>query len=183
MGIRCLKKSDVVEYRRLRLEALQKAPAAFASSYEEEKKLSLPAFLERLTGESSHTFGAFVKDRLIGILTLLRESRQKQTHQAVLVGMYVSAAYQKQGIGAALVDEAIAFARKARTIRYLKLSVMAGHEAARSLYLSRGFKTFGMEREALYVDGSYLDEEYMVLFLLPAAKGAAPRPIYRQSVQ
>jgi ribosomal protein S18 acetylase RimI-like enzyme len=184
MAIRQLKKSDAGEYRRLRLEALQKAPWAFGSSSDEEKKLPLSAFAHRLAAKDSWVFGAFSKGKLVGILGLNREPRLKRSHQASLVGMYVSTAFQKQGIGAALMDEAIAHARKLGTLRYLKLNVAAENEAARSLYASRGFVIFGVEREALFVGDRYLDEDYMVLRIHPGHRAPAPtRGLYRQSVQ
>jgi RimJ/RimL family protein N-acetyltransferase len=175
MSIRLLKKRDAAEYRRLRLEGLQNAPAAFGSSYAEEKKLPISDFMSRLTAKDAWIFGAFVKGRLVGTLSFVRESRLERAHHATLVGMYVSTAFRKQGLGAALVDEAIAHARKLAAIRYIKLSLMGTNEAARTLYLSRGFRTFGLEREALLVDGHYLDEEYMALKISTAPKKAPGR--------
>jgi ribosomal protein S18 acetylase RimI-like enzyme len=180
MSIRLLKKSDAVAYRGLRLEALQKAPAAFGSSFAEEKKLPMSVFVDRLTSKDIWVFGAFAKGRLAGILSLVRESRQKRSHHATLAGMYVSTAFRKQGLGAALVDEAIAHARKLATIRYIKLSLTGPNEPARALYLSRGFRTFGIEREALLVDGDYLDEEYMALKISRDGKKTAVRPSYTE---
>jgi ribosomal protein S18 acetylase RimI-like enzyme len=175
MSIRLLKKSDAPEYRRLRLEGLQNAPSAFGSSYAEEKKMPMSFFTGRLTSKDIWIFGAFAKGRLVGILGLLRENRVKRSHHATLVGMYVSTAFRKQGLGAALVDEAIAHAHKLGTIRYIKLSLTGTNEAARSLYLSRGFLTFGLEREALLVDGDYLDEEYMAVKISTDHKKATGR--------
>jgi len=39
---------------------------------------------------------------------------------------------------------------------------------ARSLYRSLGFRSFGIEPRALKVDGSYVDQEHMVLEISPA---------------
>jgi ribosomal protein S18 acetylase RimI-like enzyme len=175
MSIRLLKKRDAGEYRRLRLEALQKAPSAFGSSYVEEKKKPMSFFTGRLTSKDIWIFGAFAKGRLVGILGLIRESRLKRSHHATLVGMYVSTTFRKQGLGAALVDEAIAHAHKLGSIRYIKLSLTGTNEAARSLYVSRGFRTFGLEREALLVEDQYLDEEYMAVKISNDDKKAAGR--------
>ncbi len=79
--------------------------------------------------------------------------------------MYVSPEFRGQGIGAALLDESIAHARKLGTVRQLVLAVTASNVAAASLYRSRGFERFGFERDALWVDGAFYDEEHMVLFL------------------
>jgi RimJ/RimL family protein N-acetyltransferase len=183
MAIGQLKKSDAAEYHRLRLEALRKAPWAFGSSYAEEKKLPLAAFVERLSAKDKWIFGAFAKGRLVGVLGLIRESREKRAHHASLVGMYVSTDFQKQGIGAALVDAGIAHARNLGDVRYIKLSVTTGNGAARALYLSRGFETFGVEREALLVDGQYLDEEYMTLRISTGKRVGSSRTIYRRIIQ
>jgi hypothetical protein len=37
--------------------------------------------------------------------------------------------------------------------------------AAVSLYRSRGFERYGLERDALCIDGEYFDEEHLVLFV------------------
>jgi ribosomal protein S18 acetylase RimI-like enzyme len=79
--------------------------------------------------------------------------------------MYVSPEFRGQGFGAALVDEAIAHARRLGTVRQILLSVTANNVAASSLYRSRGFERYGLERDALCVDGTYYDEEQMALYL------------------
>src|ERR1700685_1482525 len=88
--------------------------------------------------------GAFVEDRgLVGILGFAREARVKGGHIASFWGMYVSSEFRGRGIGAALVDDAIAHARKLGSVRQIVLSVTASNEAASSLYRSRGFERYG----------------------------------------
>jgi ribosomal protein S18 acetylase RimI-like enzyme len=169
MTIRKLKIIDAARYRRLRLEALREAPSAFCSSYADEKKRPVSAFAGRLSSRGVSIFGAFDGKTLIGILGLARECREKKAHWASLFGMYVAPPFRRQNVGGALLDHAIADARKTKKIRYLKLSVLSGSKAARALYLSRGFAPFGLERDSLLVDGRYLDEEYMVLKLNSAS--------------
>ncbi len=140
------------------------SPTAFCSSYEEELKFPLSKVVSRLKENS--VFGAYSDDgRLIGILGLIREDREKRAHNASLVGMYVSPAFRRQGVGGALLDHAIQFARQLGGIKTLKLSVMATNREASRLYLSRGFKPYGLEPDALYVGGRYIDEEYLILRL------------------
>ena len=50
-------------------------------------------------------------------------------------------------------------------VRKVQLSVITSQPAARRLYASLGFRSFGIEPRALHVDGRYLDEEYMYLRL------------------
>jgi ribosomal protein S18 acetylase RimI-like enzyme len=119
-------------------------------------------------------FGAFVGDQLAGILAFIRPQRAKLLHGAELAGMYVAPEFRRRGLGGALVDAALAYARSLPGVRQLKLTVNASNLAARSLYQSRGFACVGVEPEALCVDGRYYDEELYVLRLTNAAgPGAA----------
>jgi ribosomal protein S18 acetylase RimI-like enzyme len=169
MTIRFLGSDDLAVYRELRLAGLKESPTAFGSSYLDEVDMPLTEFLLRMRPPDkpdNGIFGAFVEDRgLVGILGFAREHRVKRAHIASLWGMYVSLEFRGQKFGAALVDEAIAHARKLGSVRQIVLSVTASNVAAASLYRSRGFERFGLERDALCVDGKYFDEEHMVLSL------------------
>jgi RimJ/RimL family protein N-acetyltransferase len=169
MDIRFLDPSHLTAYRDLRLAGLRESPTAFGSSFAEEAALPSVEFEARLRPPNrphNGILGALVDDgRLVGVLGFAREYRVKRPHVALAWGMYVSPEFRGQGIGAALLDEAIAHARKVGGIRQLALAVTASNVAAVSLYRSRGFERFGLERDALWVDGAYYDEEHMVLFL------------------
>ena len=169
MTIRFLDSGDLTAYRDLRLAALQESPTAFGSSYVEEADLPLTEFADRLRPPNkpdNGVIGAFVDDgRLVGVLGFAREYRVKRVHIASIWGMYVSPEFRGQGFGAALLDEAIAHARRLGSVRQIILSVTASNVAAGALYRSRGFERFGMERDALCVDGKYFDEEQMALYL------------------
>jgi ribosomal protein S18 acetylase RimI-like enzyme len=167
MKIRFLNSPDVVAYRDLRLQALTESPTAFRSSYEQEACLPLTDFAARLRPHDDSVnciFGAFDNsDRLIGMLGFSREIRPKRAHIGSLWSMYVLPEFRSRGIGAALLDEAIAHARQLGILRQVLLTVTANNLAARSLYKSRGFKCFGFERDALFIDGIYYDEEHLAL--------------------
>jgi ribosomal protein S18 acetylase RimI-like enzyme len=85
---------------------------------------------------------------------------------AQIWGMFVAPGHRGLGIGRALVVAAIEHGRSLAGVRKLQLSVITTQPAARALYRSLGFRSFGIDPEALYVDGKYLDEEYMNLALL-----------------
>jgi len=162
--VRLLNENDVSAYRAVRLEALRDSPTAFGSSYEEELNLPLSKFASRL--QDARIFGAYSGDNhLIGILGFIQESRVKRAHNASLVGMHVSMSFRRQGVGGALLDHAIQFARQSGGIEAIKLSVTSNNQDAVRLYQSRGFKPYGLEPNALYVGGKYLDEEYLILLL------------------
>jgi ribosomal protein S18 acetylase RimI-like enzyme len=169
MTIRFLDFGDLTAYRDLRLAGLKESPTAFGSSYGEEADLPLTEFAARLRPPNkpdNGIFGAFVDDgRLVGVLGFAREYRVKRPHIALIWGMYVSPEFRGQGFGAALVDEAITHARRLGIVRQILLSVTASNMAAVSLYRSRGFERYGLERDALCIDGEYFDEEHLVLFV------------------
>ena len=56
-------------------------------------------------------------------------------------------------------------AKRITDIEQIHLTVVSSNKAANSLYASFGFVTYGIEKNALKVDGTYFDEELMVLFL------------------
>jgi RimJ/RimL family protein N-acetyltransferase len=56
-------------------------------------------------------------------------------------------------------------ARAVEGVRQIKLGVNEANAAARALYRSAGFERFGIEPNALYIDGKFYDEELYVLKL------------------
>jgi ribosomal protein S18 acetylase RimI-like enzyme len=167
MEIRFLNTQDIVIYRDLRLQALIESPTAFGSSYEEESCFSLTDFAARLRPHDDSTngiFGAFGdKDRLIGMLGFSREKRLKRAHIGSLWSMYVLPENRGRGVGSALLDRALSYAQCLGNLRQIVLSVTTNNLAACSLYKSRGFERFGLERDALFIDGTYFDEEHLAL--------------------
>lgn len=168
--IRFLNSQDVAAYRNLRLHALRELPTAFVSSYEQEAQLPMEEFAARLNSShdsASGILGAFSdRSHLVGMLGFSRETRLKRVHVGTLWSMYVLPEFRGQGVGARLLDGAIAHARQLIGIRQLTLSVTAGNVTAGALYRSRGFEPFGLAREATCVDGNYFDEEYFVLHFI-----------------
>ena len=169
MRIRELEEHDAFQYRALRLRALREHPTAFNSSYEQQKQWPLETFALRLRtafdSANSFVLGGFVGESLIGTVGLYREDRPKRMHRAVIVGMHVANERQGNGYGRALLVAALARARGMTGLEQVNLSVESMNEPARSLYASIGFETYGVERNAVLVDGEYFDEELMALKL------------------
>ena len=169
MRIRELEAGDAFEYRPLRLRALEEHTTAFSSSYEDQRDWPRDAFAERLrtTPESADSFnlGCFVEESLVGTVGLFREVRLKRMHLAVIVGMHVAAEQQGRGHGRALMEAAIERAHRMAGLKTIHLAVESTNEPATALYASVGFETYGIERQALFVDGDYYDLELMALEL------------------
>lgn len=163
MNIRRLQPSDAAIYRSLRLRALREHPEAFTSSFEEDSQEPVASSQKRLEGKVK-MWGAFDGDALVGLVGLDREARAKNRHKATVVGMYVAPEAGRRGIGKALLDALLDEAR-ADGIELLVLTVTAGNDGARDLYVRSGFKTFGVEPGAIKVEGRAYDKDHMVLRL------------------
>jgi len=164
--IRPLVADAAAAYQALRLRALAECPTAFSSSVEDERERTPAQVLERIGAtERQRMFGAFDGDGLIGVVGIVRERAKKLAHKAFIWGMYVDPARRGTGIGRRLLVTAIEFARRDLGVRQVNLGVNARNASAIGLYLSLGFESYGIERDALMVDDVLEDELLMVLEL------------------
>jgi ribosomal protein S18 acetylase RimI-like enzyme len=111
------------------------------------------------------TFGAFEDTKLVGIVTLILDTKIKSNHKAHIVAMYVCPNYRKAGIGRNLLIKAVRKAKEIERIEQIYLTVTSNNEAARRLYQSLGFVVYGKDKKGLKIEGTYFDDELMVLFL------------------
>jgi ribosomal protein S18 acetylase RimI-like enzyme len=167
--IRILTAEDAEAYQALRLRGLQESPAAFGSTYQSEVDVPLPHITERLArgaGREDVMFGAFDDGGvLVGLAGLGRQTGMKTRHRAHVWGMYVGPEARGRGVGRALMQALIAHARTLDGLERLTLGVEAGNQAARTLYHTVGFVTYGIEPQAYALDGEYWDSEMMSLAL------------------
>jgi ribosomal protein S18 acetylase RimI-like enzyme len=163
--IRRLTHADLPAFRTIRLEALLNHPEAFGSSFEEEAPLDLTGFA-RLVSEQppGAMFGGFAGRELAGIAGLFVPPRLKQRHKGTVVSVYVRPAHRGTGLAREIMRAVIAAGRDAG-LTLLQLTVTVGNESARRLYLGLGFRTYGLEKRALRVDGAWFDDELMTLGL------------------
>ena len=149
----------------LRLHALETVPEAFGESAQEHQQTPVEKYAERLrsTANESAVIGAFEESALVGMIGLYRDQRAKRRHKGWIWGMFVEERYRGTGLGRALLEEAISTARNMLGLRCVLLSVTGSQESARRLYLSAGFRPYGIEPQALKVDDRYLDEEHMIM--------------------
>jgi RimJ/RimL family protein N-acetyltransferase len=159
--IRRLELADAALYREIRLEALQKNPEAFGSTFEKENAQPLSWF-EAAIGRAD-IFGGFLDGRLMGIAGFAAHEGAKHAHKAKLWGMYVRDTVRKSGLGKKLVAAVLDRARE--RVEMVQLTVVNENEAARRLYETMGFVEYGYEKQALKHDGRYYDEVLMVKFL------------------
>jgi ribosomal protein S18 acetylase RimI-like enzyme len=164
MEIRRLHPSDAPAYRTLRLRALWEHPEAFTSSYAEDERQPLEVSQRRLADAGKLFWGAFEAGELCGMVGLEREQRAKNRHKGTVVGMYVAAEYAGRGIGRALMNALLTGARH-EGLQLLVLTVTEGDGPALRLYERAGFRSFGIEPNAIQVDGHAYAKNHMVLEL------------------
>ncbi|HUB10620.1 MAG TPA: GNAT family N-acetyltransferase [Acetobacteraceae bacterium] len=162
--IRRLDRADVHILRPVRLAALRLHPEAYSTAYEEEVQVPLDDLARRFLVPPVTMFGGFVGHDLVGIIGLMQETRIKTRHKATVFSVYVDAAHRGGGLGFALVETAVAYARAAG-VRMLYLTVTVGNDAARRVYERLGFRGIAVEPRALLVNGTFYDDEHMALDL------------------
>jgi len=172
--IRVLTQRDREAYWNLRLEALEREPQSFIESPEEHRAMAREQGAERLrlTNNSSLVMGAFFKGELVGMAGFFRERHMKTKHKGRIWGVYVRASCRGKGLGRRLLLVLLKRIKKMPGLEQVNLSVSTSLAAARKLYRSLGFKTFGVEDKALKIGDTYLSEEYMVLRLKAPSKKA-----------
>lgn len=163
--IRLLTIEDIDQFRQLRLEGLLQNPEAYGSTHELESQYPISKFEQRLAEDKDKiVIGAFIKERLIGSMTLIRESGMKERHKANLYGVYLSKGYRGHGIAYEMLKSCHDLARSDWQIEQIRLAVVSTNTNAIKLYESLGYTTYGIEKNALKHLGVYSDETLMVKF-------------------
>ena len=167
MNIRLLNVADAKDYQTLRLRALQTDPESFGSTYEREVNFPIEAVEERIRhAEDRFVLGAFDDaGLLVGVVRFMRDMDRKSKHKGNIYGMYVAPEVRGQGVGKALMVEALNYVKQFDGVEQIHLQVVSKNEGAKKLYKSLGFETYGIEPRGLKDGDEYFDEELMVLIL------------------
>jgi L-phenylalanine/L-methionine N-acetyltransferase len=98
---------------------------------------------------------AVMDAQVVGDIGLIR-ANGRRAHSAA-IGMGVHDAYQRRGIGRALLGEIVVIADDWLDLRRLELTVFCDNQAAIGLYQSFGFETEGVHRNYAFRSGIYVD--------------------------
>lgn len=163
-SVRILTPADGPAYRAVRLRALETDPLAFITTAAEFAARSPEAVAARLEArQGGTTFGAFLGESLVGLLTVAREERPALLHRANVFGVSVLPEARGRGCGDALLRAGIAQVRAWGGVTSLHLGVMETQDAARRLYERHGFQVWGTQPDALRVEGRPVADHHLWL--------------------
>jgi len=169
MEIRRLTKADAQVFWEFRLKALESEPNAFGESVEEHRLTTVESVAQRLNSNAADNFvlGAFDELRLVGTVGFYRLQQVKQRHKGWVWGVFVAPEYRGRKVAHALLARCLEMAREIPGLQSVLLKVATTQQAARRLYASVGFRSFGIEPRSLRVRDEYIDEDHMILDIVP----------------
>ena len=152
--IRPVTAEDWALVRKVRLAALRDTPDWFWATYDEE--VDKPENWWRDFIEAGAWFIAYDGEQPVGIAAALPAHYLEESDRQ-LISMWVEPAARGTGVGAALVNAVLAWAR-AEGVRELQLQVTEKNDAARRLYERCGFRATG-RADPLPRDPSLIEHE------------------------
>lgn len=138
IDIKRLEADEGLRLRTIRLRALADAPDAFGSTYDEAAARPLDSWEAQL--QEIATFVAVVDGGDVGLVRSARDDLQPDT--AWLISMWISPEVRGQGVGEALIDVVVEWARISGARRVL-LDVGDHNQPAIALYARKGFEPNG----------------------------------------
>jgi RimJ/RimL family protein N-acetyltransferase len=169
MEIQRLKEADAQMFWDFRLKALESEPNAFGESVEEHRLTTVEALAQRLQSNAADNFvlGAFDESMLVGTAGFYRMQPRKQRHKGWIWGVFVAPEYRGRGLARGLLVRLLEMVTAIAGLQCILLKVATTQRAARRLYMSVGFRSFGIEPRSLKVGDNYVDEEHMIVAVLP----------------
>lgn len=140
---------------------LAREPGEFNVTMEQERE-----FIRNMNNdENSRFLIAEVDGNIIGNCSVgLVMNKKRYLHRAAM-GIVVRKDCWNRGIGKNLMQECIKWCIE-KDVEQLELEVVTQNNRAISMYKNFGFEIYGSKKHAMkYVDGTYVDEYFMCLFL------------------
>jgi len=144
ISIRPIAAHEWHQYREIRLRALQDAPQAFGSTWEQETAWADDIWCSRTaaaaSGKAGRGFFAVQEGEVCGLLWCQRSTEEAGV--AHLYQMWVDPAVRGMGAGRRLLTQALDWAR-GQGVRQVRLAVTVADSPALHLYRSLGFRAAG----------------------------------------
>ena len=148
----------------MRREVTRENPVQMGLTYEEELTRTLDSFRAQLSFTHPNVmFGSFVEGELVATAAIGYTSKfPSSRHKMVMWGVFTSPRYRRQGLSRQVVEAAVEHAFNNGVSR-INLQVYVPNEPAIALYKSIGFVEYGVEPEAVCINGQYYDGIHMTL--------------------
>lgn len=114
--------------------------------------------------ENSLMLLGIIDNKIISVSQVSASNRKRIAHNSELA-ISVKKEYWGMGIGTAIMESLIDFARSSNTIKTISLGVKGSNKKAQHLYEKLGFEKVGVHKNFFNIDGNYDDEILMDLYL------------------
>lgn len=149
------------EYKKLRIEALIDSPQAFLDTVAEAEERSDEEWIAR----SQNMMFLETDAHLFGMGGYYADQRNKKSHVAIIVSVYLKKEFRGHGYGKILMQAIIEEIKKQPQYRKIEIGVMGSQENALALYQKCGFRIAGKLTKTLKIDEKLYDE-YLLEMLL-----------------
>lgn len=133
-----------------------------------EYPLSLEEKRRHLAKYANHPRGVVLTGRVDGVLASVTSIepylRSRNCHRGLL-SVNVLQAFWGQGVGRAMMEAVLRWAREESTLAKIELTVMVHNHKAQALYESLGFEKEGVIKGSLCLNGEYVDDYRMSLWV------------------
>lgn len=103
-------------------------------------------------------------NHIVSVSQVSSSNRKRIAHNSELA-ISVKKEYWNMGVGTAVMEVLINFAKNHETIKTISLGVKASNKKAQYLYEKLGFEKVGVHRNFFNIDGNYDDEILMDLYI------------------
>jgi GNAT superfamily N-acetyltransferase len=156
--IRRLGAGDAQAYRAIAVEALIVHSDSFPDDY--HSQLLRPLLEVEAELEKNGTFGAWIGNHLIGILSFAPQDNIKRRHRGRVQMLYVKQEHRRHGVARSLLDSVLVHA--ADHADQLEVEITAMDQHVVHLFEVFGFQMCGVSFRGLRVDGREFDVWTMV---------------------
>ena len=156
---------DIIQFRELRLFALQDSPTAFSADYQINYNHPMSFWEGRLRfDEHGIIFFAEYDSKLIGMTGVRKGESPKTKHGAYIWGVYIRPEWRGLHLAEELINTCIEWVQ-VREVEVVKLGVVTTNTSAIHCYERCGFIVYGTEPRGIFYEGKYYDEHLMFKLL------------------
>ena len=160
MIIRDIKMNDAIAFSEMQFALDKETEFMMYEADERIKDLRrTEAFIKQSIDGGNLLLIAEENENIVGFLSAER-GKLKRIHHTAYIVVGIRKTYRGQGIGSNFFKNLDEWALQ-NNISRLELTVMCPNQIAKHLYEKNGFVVEGMKKNAMFVNGAYIDEFYM----------------------